>query len=315
MAAAASHASLTDVMWSHTASIYDAILAHPFIEGLTSGELDRSAFEFYTVQDALYLKDYARSLSLAAAQGAGRRQYHSLQRARQGLSRGRAGHAGALSSTSSACRRNRCGRPPRRPCARRTRAICCRWPTAGPTTRSWPSYSPATGSTGKWARRWPRRDRRIPMYQQWIDTYAGEQFAECVVAVLEITNRIAEGLPTEDREAMLRHYITTSRYEWMFWNMGYPEGRKRGRCEVVVSTVSNAHFAWVQRFLYHLAPRGTAGFVPASNSMSSNQSVEGVIRKNIIEAGPVDCIIALPDQLFRSIQIPACLWFLSRGRL
>ena len=76
----------------------------------------------------------------------------------------------------------------------------------------------------------------------------------------------------------------------------------------------NANFAWVQHFLYHLAPRGTAGFVLANGSMSSNQSGEGEIRKNIIEAGLVDCIIALPGQLFRSTQIPACLWFLSKSR-
>ena len=66
--------------------------------------------------------------------------------------------------------------------------------------------------------------------------------------------------------------------------------------------------------LYHLAPRGAAGFVLANGSMSSNQSGEGEIRKNIIEAGLVDCIIALPGQLFRSTQIPACLWFLSEER-
>ena len=59
---------------------------------------------------------------------------------------------------------------------------------------------------------------------------------------------------------------------------------------------------------------GTAGFVLANGSMSSNQSGEGEIRKNIIEAGLVDCIIALPGQLFRSTQIPACLWFLSKSR-
>ncbi len=76
----------------------------------------------------------------------------------------------------------------------------------------------------------------------------------------------------------------------------------------------NANFAWVQHFLYHLAPRGTAGFVLANGSMSSNQSGEGAIRKSLIEAGLVDCIVALPGQLFRSTQIPACLWFLSRGR-
>ena len=78
--------------------------------------------------------------------------------------------------------------------------------------------------------------------------------------------------------------------------------------------VGNANFAWVQHFLHHLAPRGIAGFVLANGSMSSNTSGEGEIRKNIVEADLVDCIIALPGQLFRSTQIPACLWFLSRGR-
>ena len=76
----------------------------------------------------------------------------------------------------------------------------------------------------------------------------------------------------------------------------------------------NANFAWVQHFLHHLSPRGIAGFVLANGSMSSNQSGEGQIRRNLIEADLVDCIVALPGQLFRSTQIPACLWFLSRGR-
>ena len=64
---------------------------------------------------------------------------------------------------------------------------------------------------------------------------------------------------------------------------------------------------------YHLAPRGSAGFVLANGSMSSNQSGEGEIRKNLIEAGLVDCMVAMPGQLFYSTQIPACLWFLSRS--
>ena len=78
--------------------------------------------------------------------------------------------------------------------------------------------------------------------------------------------------------------------------------------------VGNANFAWVQHFLHHLSPRGIAGFVLANGSMSSNTSGEGEIRKNIVEADLVDCIITLPGQLFRSTQIPACLWFLRRGR-
>jgi type I restriction enzyme M protein len=78
--------------------------------------------------------------------------------------------------------------------------------------------------------------------------------------------------------------------------------------------VSNANFAWVQHIIYHLAPTGVAGFVLANGSMSSNQSGEGEIRKNIIEADLVDCMIALPGQLFYSTPIPACLWFLARDK-
>lgn len=76
----------------------------------------------------------------------------------------------------------------------------------------------------------------------------------------------------------------------------------------------NANFAWVQHFIHHLAPNGTAGFVLANGSMSSNQSGEGDIRKAIIEADLVDCMVALPGQLFYSTQIPVCLWFLTRKK-
>jgi type I restriction enzyme M protein len=76
----------------------------------------------------------------------------------------------------------------------------------------------------------------------------------------------------------------------------------------------NANFAWVQHMINHLAPTGLAGFVLANGSMSSNQSGEGEIRKNVLEADLVDCMVALPGQLFYSTQIPACLWFLSRDK-
>ena len=76
----------------------------------------------------------------------------------------------------------------------------------------------------------------------------------------------------------------------------------------------NANFAWVQHFIHHLAPTGLAGFVLANGSMSSNQSGEGEIRKAIIEADLVDCMVALPGQLFYSTQIPVCLWFLARDK-
>ncbi len=81
-----------------------------------------------------------------------------------------------------------------------------------------------------------------------------------------------------------------------------------------IPPAGNANFAWVQHFIHHLAPNGMAGFVLANGSMSSNQSGEGDIRRKIIEADLVDCMVALPGQLFYSTQIPACLWFLSRNK-
>jgi type I restriction enzyme M protein len=76
----------------------------------------------------------------------------------------------------------------------------------------------------------------------------------------------------------------------------------------------NANFGWVQHFIHHLSPTGMAGFVLANGSMSSGQSGEGEIRRSIIEADLVDCMVALPGQLFYSTQIPVCLWFLARAK-
>lgn len=76
----------------------------------------------------------------------------------------------------------------------------------------------------------------------------------------------------------------------------------------------NANFAWVQHFIHHLAPKGMAGFVLANGSMSSNQSGEGEIRQALLEADLVDCMVALPGQLFYSTQIPVCLWFLTKSK-
>lgn len=77
---------------------------------------------------------------------------------------------------------------------------------------------------------------------------------------------------------------------------------------------SNANFAWVQHFIHHLAPTGIAGFVLANGSMSSNTSGEGEIRKKLVETDLVDCMIALPSQLFYNTMIPACLWFVARDK-
>lgn len=76
----------------------------------------------------------------------------------------------------------------------------------------------------------------------------------------------------------------------------------------------NANFAWIQHFIYHLAPNGQAGFVLSEGSLTSNSSNEGEIRKALIEADLIDCIVNLPAKLFLNTQIPACLWFLRKNK-
>ena len=90
--------------------------------------------------------------------------------------------------------------------------------------------------------------------------------------------------------------------------------REDVRWKYGVPPTRNANFAWVQHFIHHLAPTGIAGFVLANGSMSSNTSGEGEIRKKIIQDDLVDCMIALPSQLFYNTTIPACLWFTTRNK-
>jgi len=90
--------------------------------------------------------------------------------------------------------------------------------------------------------------------------------------------------------------------------------RTDGRWEYGTPPEGNANYAWIQHFLYHLSPKGTAGFVLAKGSLSSNANGEGDIRKKLIDAGLVDCIVNLPTKLFLNTGIPACLWFLSKDK-
>nr|WP_306174708.1 type I restriction-modification system subunit M [Alteromonas stellipolaris] len=76
----------------------------------------------------------------------------------------------------------------------------------------------------------------------------------------------------------------------------------------------NANFAWLQHMLYHLAPNGSLGLLLANGSMSSNTNNEGAIRKALIENDLVECMVALPGQLFTNTQIPACIWFLTKNK-
>jgi type I restriction enzyme M protein len=90
--------------------------------------------------------------------------------------------------------------------------------------------------------------------------------------------------------------------------------RTDGRWKYGTPPPGNANYAWIQHFLYHLNPNGHAGFVLSKGALTSKTSGEGDIRKALVDAGLVDCIVNLPAKLFLNTQIPACLWFLSRNK-
>jgi len=145
--------------------------------------------------------------------------------------------------------------------------------------------------------------------------YTTWRLAKMNLAIRGIEGQIAHGDTFhDDRHPDLKADFILANPPFNVSDWGGERLRDDKRWKYGVPPAGNANFAWVQHILHHLAPSGVAGFVLANGSMSSNQSGEGEIRKAIIEADLVDCMVALPGQLFYSTQIPACLWFLARDR-
>jgi type I restriction enzyme M protein len=145
--------------------------------------------------------------------------------------------------------------------------------------------------------------------------YTTWRLAKMNLALRGIDGQIAHGDTFHnDRHPDLKADFILANPPFNISDWGGDRLREDKRWQFGKPPVGNANFAWVQHIIYHLAPTGIAGFVLANGSMSSNQSGEGEIRKNIIEADLVECMIALPGQLFYSTPIPACLWFLSRDK-
>jgi len=145
--------------------------------------------------------------------------------------------------------------------------------------------------------------------------YTTWRLAKMNLAIRGIDGQIAHGDSFHnDRFPDLRADYILANPPFNVSDWGGDRLRDDKRWQYGVPPAGNANFAWVQHMIYHLAPGGMAGFVLANGSMSSNQSGEGEIRRAIIEADLVDCMVALPGQLFYSTQIPACLWFLARDR-
>jgi thiaminase/transcriptional activator TenA len=219
--------ALTARLWSSIEGIFAEILAHPFIAGLTDGSLPEDAFRFYVVQDALYLTRYARALSLCAAKAprdeairmfnehaagaiAVERSLHESFFAEFGIS------PGDVAATPLA-----------------------------PANLAYTSYLLAVAYGGSFAEAlgavlpcywiyWEVGKALLAkgspnrLYQRWIDTYGGDEFAAIVQAVLDLTDALAPELGPADQRAMAEHFVMTSRYEWLFWDMGYRQERWPG---------------------------------------------------------------------------------------
>ncbi len=145
--------------------------------------------------------------------------------------------------------------------------------------------------------------------------YTTWRLAKMNLAIRGIDGQIAHGDTFHnDRHPDLKADFILANPPFNISDWGGDRLRDDKRWKFGVPPVGNANFAWVQHMVHHLSPSGVAGFVLANGSMSSNQSGEGEIRKNLIEADLVDCMVAMPGQLFYSTQIPACLWFLSKAK-
>ena len=145
--------------------------------------------------------------------------------------------------------------------------------------------------------------------------YTTWRLAKMNLAIRGIEGRIAHGDTFHnDRHPDLKADYILANPPFNVSDWGGERLREDKRWKYGVPPAGNANFAWVQHIAHHLAPSGLAGFVLANGSMSSPHSGEGEIRQGIVEAGLVDCMIALPPQLFYSTQIPACLWFLARDK-
>jgi thiaminase/transcriptional activator TenA len=216
--------TFTRDLWTSIEPIYAAILRHPFLEGLTDGSLPRDAFQFYVVQDAHYLREFARALAIAAARAPKEDWIITLNDHAAGALRVERSLHGTFFRDFGLDEADVAATP------------------MAPTNVAYTSYLLAVAygrpfhealaallpcywiywEVGKELERAGSRD---PLFARWIATYASDEFGGVVRAVLEMTNTLAAGLAPAERDVMRAHFVATSRYEWMFWDMGL---RKEG---------------------------------------------------------------------------------------
>ncbi len=207
-------------MWSAMEHVFARILAHPFLAGLTDGSLPRESFAYYVVQDAHYLVDYARALALVGAKAPDEQALAMFAAHAHGaIEVERSLHTGLFHDLGIA--------------DAQVRAT----PVA-PTTLAYTSYLLRSCHQGSFAEGLAAvlpcywiyaevgaallaRSSPDPLYARWIATYGGEEFGRIVADVLALVDRVGDGASAAEQAAMRDHVVTTSRYEWMFWDAGW----------------------------------------------------------------------------------------------
>jgi thiaminase (transcriptional activator TenA) len=212
--------SFTGELWDSISDIYAAILAHPFIKGLTDGTLPAESFAFFVVQDGLYLKQYASALAAVASRAPQAPAMRMFARhAADAVAVEQELHSQLLPALGISAEAAAAAEP-------------------APTNLAYTSYLLATIRGGTYAEGvgavlpcywiyWEvgkellRLGSPDPRYQRWIDTYGGDEFGEVVRDVIAEADAVGSLLSPYERARVRRHFRTTSRYEWMFWDMGY----------------------------------------------------------------------------------------------
>ena len=210
----------TTQLWHSIDDIYDAILAHPFVTGLTDGSLKAEAFAQYVAQDVHYLRDYARALSVVSAKAPTLAQTAMFAR-----------HAAEVYDVELDLHNSLL------PELGLDAAAIDAAP-ATPTTRAYTSYLLATAYAGSFADALAAilpcywiyaevgaellaRGSTDGRYQRWIDSYASDGFAATVAEVLDVADRAASELTPAQEAGARGHFVATSRYEWMFFDAAY----------------------------------------------------------------------------------------------
>ncbi len=215
---------LTAELWASIAPIYEAILRHPFIKGLTDGSLSHDSFKFYVVQDALYLLEFARALSVTAACSP-RDEWIMMfnEHAAGALKVERALHESFFRDFGLGPQQ--VASTPLAPTNLAYTSYLLAVAYAAPFHEALAALLPCYWIYWEVGKELERAGSRDALYTRWIGTYASAEFGSLVRAVIEATNQTAARLNGEEVRAMRRHFLVTSRYEWMFWDMGYRQER------------------------------------------------------------------------------------------